>query len=116
MSSRTVLFLLVAICIAASGNAQLPQFSLLFPIPTSPGFPGMPDITKCLSRMLDISGCVAEISQSIVTHKFGNIGPACCITFLEAETNCTANLPFNSFLIPLLKEHCSRVASPPTSL
>ncbi|KAF8110403.1 hypothetical protein N665_0084s0013 [Sinapis alba] len=67
----------------------------------------MPDITKCFSTLMNIPGCVAEISQSIVTHKFGNICHVCCKAFLEAEANCPPNLPFNPFLVPLLKEHCS---------
>ncbi|CAH8359682.1 unnamed protein product [Eruca vesicaria subsp. sativa] len=115
MSIRNVLFLLVAICITASGNAQLPQFPLPFPIPPSTGLPQRPDFTKCLSTLMNIPGCVGEISQSTMTHNFGNIGPACCKAFLEAEANCTPNLPFNPFFIPLLKEHCSRVASSPTT-
>ncbi|KAL0886376.1 hypothetical protein Bca101_010359 [Brassica carinata] len=96
-STINVLFLLVVICIAVFGNAQLPQFPLLFPIPLIPRLPGTPDITKCLSTMMNIPGCVAEISQSIMTHKFGNIGPACCKDFLEAEANCTKKSSFQSF-------------------
>ncbi|KAF8110407.1 hypothetical protein N665_0084s0017 [Sinapis alba] len=113
MSIRNVLFLLVALCIVASGNTQLLQLPLPFPIPPSLV---MPDITKCFSTLMNIPGCIAEISQSIVTYKFGNIGSAYCKAFMEAETNCTPNLSFNPFLIPLLKEHCSKVASPPTTM
>ncbi|XP_024011277.1 uncharacterized protein LOC112086541 [Eutrema salsugineum] len=118
MSIKSASFLIVAICIATSVNAQLPQFPLPFPFPfqPSPGMPGMPDITKCLSTLINIPGCFAEISQSIITGKFGNIGPACCKAFLEAEANCTPNLPFNPFFPPMLKQQCSQISGPPTTL
>ncbi|XP_024012457.1 uncharacterized protein LOC112086807 [Eutrema salsugineum] len=105
MSIKSACFLIVAICIATSVNAQQPQ--LPFPFQPNPGMPGMPDITKCLSTLMNIPGCFAEISQSIITGKFGNIGTACCKAFLEAEANCTPNLPFNPFFPPMLKQQCS---------
>ncbi|KAL9281388.1 putative Prolamin-like domain-containing protein [Arabidopsis thaliana] len=58
---------------------------------------------------MDIPGCLAEISQSIFTGKFGNLGPACCKTFLDAD-NCIPKIPFIPFFPPMLKEQCSRVA------
>ncbi|KAF8110408.1 hypothetical protein N665_0084s0018 [Sinapis alba] len=76
----------------------------------------MPNITKYFSTLMNISGCVGEISQSVVTHKFGNIGIVFVKFFLEAEANCTPNRPFNMFLVPLLKEYFCIVASPPTTL
>lgn len=113
---KNVFFLLVAICITTSVNAQLPQFPLPFPFQPSSGMPGMPDMTKCLSTFMNVPGCFAEIFQSVMTGKFGNIGPACCKAFLEAEAYCTPNLPFNPFFPPMLKQQCSRIAGPPTSL
>ncbi|CAA7021465.1 unnamed protein product [Microthlaspi erraticum] len=116
MSIKSVLFLLVAICITASVNAQLPQFPFPFPFQPSPGMPGMPDITKCLSTLMNVPGCLAEISQSVMTGKFGSIGPTCCKAFLEAEANCTPNLPFNPFFPLMLKQQCTKIAGPPTTL
>ncbi|KAL9815031.1 putative Prolamin-like domain-containing protein [Arabidopsis thaliana] len=72
--------------------------------------PGLPDITKCLSSVMDIPGCIAEISQSIFTRKFGNLGPACCKTFLDIESNCMPKIPFIPLFSPMLKEQCSRIA------
>lgn len=137
MAIKSVFSLLVLICIAASVNAQLPQLppfpfpnpfqpspgtpgipGLPFPFPfqPSPGMPGMPDITKCLSTVMDLPGCYAEIIQAVMTGKFGTIGPACCKAILDAEANCTPNLPFNPFFPPMLKQQCSKNAGPPTTI
>ncbi|EOA14474.1 hypothetical protein CARUB_v10027683mg [Capsella rubella] len=120
MSIKNVVCLLVAICVVVSANAQaqLQQFPapfpFPFPFPFQPirGVPGLPDIMKCWSVMMDIPGCVTEISQSIFTGKFGNIGPACCKAFLDAEANCMPKIPFIPFFPPMLmlKERCSRTA------
>ncbi|CAF2222645.1 unnamed protein product [Brassica napus] len=102
-----------------SANAQLPQFPIPFPFPLpfqpSPGIPGLPDVAKCWSSVMDIPGCIIEIYTSILTGKFGHVGPSCCKAFLEAEANCLPKLPFNP-LFPL-KEQCSRIAkaAPPTT-
>ncbi|XP_019086942.1 PREDICTED: uncharacterized protein LOC109127073 [Camelina sativa] len=120
MSIKNVFFILAAICVMVSVNAQLPQFPAPFPFPFPfqpiPGLPGLHDITKCWSVVMDIPGCVTEISQSIFTGKFGNIGPACCKAFLDVEANCIPKLPFNPFFPPMLKEQCLRIAgsAPPT--
>ncbi|CAF1699496.1 BnaC03g16110D [Brassica napus] len=119
MSIKNVhLLLLVTICIASSANAQFP---FPFPFQPSPGsMPGMPGMSQCWSTLMDIPGCFAEIRQSIMTGKFGSIGPACCKAFLDAEANCTKDLPFKPFFPPMLKEQCSRAAGPsagpPTTL
>ncbi|CAN7006450.1 unnamed protein product [Brassica rapa subsp. trilocularis] len=134
MSVKNMFFILVSICIASSVNAQLPQFPFPLPFQPSPGIPGfpfpfpfpfqpspggmpgIPDMRKCWSTFMDMPGCFAEIRQSIITGKFGSIGPACCKAFLDAEANCTRNLPFNPFFPPMVKEQCSRAADPPTTL
>ncbi|KAG7533770.1 Prolamin-like domain [Arabidopsis thaliana x Arabidopsis arenosa] len=135
MSIKSVVSLLVVVCIAASVNAQLPQLPPLpfpFPFPNpfqpspgmpalpnpfhpSPGMPGMPDMSKCWSTVMDLPGCFQEIQQAVMTGKFGSIGPACCKAFLDAEANCTPNLPFNPFFPPMVKQKCSKSASPPTT-
>ncbi|KAL1221997.1 hypothetical protein V5N11_013718 [Cardamine amara subsp. amara] len=120
MSIKNVISLLMVLCIVVSINAQLPQFPAplpyLFPFQPIPGMPGLPDVTKCWSLVMDIPGCLAEISQSIFTLQFGNLGPACCKAFLEVEANCIPKIPFNPFFPPMLKEQCSRIvgATPPT--
>lgn len=110
MSIKNVFLLLAVLCIIVSVNAQLPQFPaqlpFLFPFQL---IPGLPDITKCFSSVMDIPGCIAEISQSIFTGKFGNLGPTCCKAFLDAD-NCIPKIPFIPFFPPMLKEQCSRVA------
>ncbi|KAJ0261814.1 ECA1 gametoproteinsis family protein [Hirschfeldia incana] len=127
MSIKNVHFLLVTICIASSANAQfpfpfqpspgMPGFPFPNPFQPSPGgMPGIPGISQCWSTLMDMPGCFAEIRQSIVTGKFGSIGPACCKALLDAEANCTQNLPFKPFFPPMLKEQCSRVAGPPMTL
>ncbi|XP_024006376.1 uncharacterized protein LOC112082910 [Eutrema salsugineum] len=122
MSTKNVSFLLVVICVVVSANAQLPQLPIPFPFPfpfqPSPGMPGLPDITKCWSSVMNIPGCIAEISQSIFTGQFGHIGPACCKAVLEAEANCIPKIPSNPFFPPpMLKEQCSKIAgaNPPTT-
>ncbi|EFH39833.1 predicted protein [Arabidopsis lyrata subsp. lyrata] len=121
MAFKNVIFLLAVLCIALSANAQLPQFPAPFPFPfpflPSPGVPGLPDITKCLSSFMNIPGCIAEFwPVANPLRKFVNIGPACCKAILEAETNCILQLPFNPFFPPMLKEQCSKTvgALPPT--
>ncbi|XP_019087108.1 PREDICTED: uncharacterized protein LOC104725617 [Camelina sativa] len=117
MSIKSVSLLVVILCIAASANAQLPQFPPFpFPFPNPfnpnpgmPGMPGMPDITKCWSSFMDWPGCFAEIRQAVMTHNFGSIGPACCNAFLDHEANC------NPFFPPMLKQLCVKSAGPPTT-
>ncbi|AED94069.1 ECA1 gametogenesis related family protein [Arabidopsis thaliana] len=110
MSIKNVFSLLAVLCIIVSVNAQLSQFpaQLPFPFPFQL-IPGLPDITKCFSSVMDIPGYIAEISQSIFTGKFDNLGPACCKAFLDAD-NCIPKISFISFFPPMLKEQCSRVA------
>ncbi|CAA7048109.1 unnamed protein product [Microthlaspi erraticum] len=111
---------MAVICVISSVNAQLPQFPapfpFRFPFQPIPGMPGLSDLTKCWSIVMDIPGCIAEISQSILTGKFGNIGPACCKAFLEAEANCIPQVPLIPLFPPMLKQQCSRIAgaAPPT--
>ncbi|EOA15254.1 hypothetical protein CARUB_v10028653mg [Capsella rubella] len=118
MSIKSVFpLLVVTLCIAASVNAQLPQFPPIqfpFPNPFQP-MPGMPDLTKCWSTVMDLPGCLAEIRQAVMTGKFWTVGPACCKAFLDAEANCTPNLPFNPFFPPMLKQQCMKNAPPPTT-
>ncbi|XP_024012107.1 uncharacterized protein LOC112086743 [Eutrema salsugineum] len=111
MSMKSAFFLLMAICMAGSMNAQPPQLP-----PPSPGMPQMPDVNKCFSTLMNIPGCFAEIAQSIMTGKVVSIGPACCKAYLEAETSCTQQFPVNPFFPPMLKEQCSKIAGPPTIL
>ncbi|EFH68837.1 predicted protein [Arabidopsis lyrata subsp. lyrata] len=118
MSLKNVLLLLVVVCVVVSTNAQLlPQFPFPFPFQPTPGMPGLPDITKCWSSVMNIPGCITEISQAILNGRFSNIGPACCKAFLEAEANCMPKVSFNPFFPPMLKEQCSRLAGslPPTT-
>ncbi|EOA36609.1 hypothetical protein CARUB_v10011817mg [Capsella rubella] len=110
MSIKNVLLLLVIIGVVVSTNAQLPQFPFPFPFQPIPGMPGLPDIAKCWSSVMNIPGCITEISQAILTGKFGSIGPACCKAFLEGEANCMPKIPFNPFFPPMLKEQCSKIA------
>ncbi|XP_019082598.1 PREDICTED: uncharacterized protein LOC109125434 [Camelina sativa] len=120
MSIKNVVFLLAAICVVVSVNAQLPQFPAPFPFPFPfqpiPGMSGLPDITKCWSVVMDIPRCVTEIAQSIFTGRFSNIGPACCKAFLDVEANCMPKISFIPFFPPMLKEQCLRTAgaAPPT--
>ncbi|VYS62106.1 unnamed protein product [Arabidopsis thaliana] len=120
MPIKNVFSLLVVLCIIVSVNAQLPQFPAPFPFPFPfqpiPGMPGLPDITKCWSSVMDIPGCIAEISQSIFIGKFSNLGSACCKAFLDAEANCIPKIPLIPLFPPMLKEQCSRIAgvTPPT--
>lgn len=107
MSIKNVISILVVVSIIVSVNAQLPQFPIPFPFQP---IPGMPDITKCWSSVVNIPGCIVEISQSILTGQFGTIGHACCKAFLEGEANCMPKIPFNPFFPPMLKEQCTRVA------
>ncbi|XP_048593627.1 uncharacterized protein LOC106429367 [Brassica napus] len=119
MSIKYIFFFMVFVCVVVSASAQLPQFPIPFPFPLpfqpSPGIPGLPDVAKCWSSVMDIPGCIIEIYTSILTGQFGHVGPSCCKAFLEAEAKCLPKLPFNP-LFPL-KEQCLRIAkaAPPTT-
>ncbi|XP_010536262.1 PREDICTED: uncharacterized protein LOC104811299 [Tarenaya hassleriana] len=125
--------LVVSLCItdcakqslAAEGQQpqQLPGLPELFP-PGVPGFPGLfppglpgfPDLTKCGSTLFNIPGCLLQISTSIFTGQFGNVGIPCCKELLDLSENCLPSIfPLNPF-VPLLKSSCSKaVAAPPAS-
>ncbi|XP_010531626.1 PREDICTED: uncharacterized protein LOC104807891 [Tarenaya hassleriana] len=112
--------LVVALCIgdlARSGIAQVQQPQQL---PNLPGIfpPGFPiDITKCWSSLINIPGCLVEITTSILTGHFGHIGPMCCKEFSAIEDNCLPKMfPMIPFFPQLLKSSCSgNAAAPPTN-
>ncbi|XP_019057803.1 PREDICTED: uncharacterized protein LOC104811297, partial [Tarenaya hassleriana] len=66
--------------------------------------------------LFNIPGCLLQISTSIFTGQFGNIGIPCCKELLDLSENCLPSIfPLNPF-VPLLKSSCSKaVAPPPTS-
>ncbi|EFH42286.1 hypothetical protein ARALYDRAFT_495500 [Arabidopsis lyrata subsp. lyrata] len=90
------------------------------PAHTTPQFPFIPgspnDLTKCLSSLVNVQGCVNEIHKSVFTGKFGNVGPMCCKAFSAVNAKCWPQMfPFNPFFPPLLKNECSRInAATPT--
>ncbi|XP_010533985.1 PREDICTED: uncharacterized protein LOC104809637 [Tarenaya hassleriana] len=112
--------------LAAEGQQpqQLPGIPGLFPFPPGvPGLPGFglpgfgfPDLTKCGSTLFNIPGCLLQISTSIFTGQFGNVGIPCCKELLDLSENCLPSMfPLNPFL-PLLKSSCSKaVAAPPAA-
>ncbi|CAN8302327.1 unnamed protein product [Cochlearia groenlandica] len=110
MSMKNVCFILVTICIATYVNSQI------LPSPSPNPTTRLPEMAQCLLGLMDIPGCFFEISQSIMTGKFGNIGPLCCKAFLASEANCKAEIPSNPFFPPMLKQQCSRIATPPTAV
>ncbi|EOA14663.1 hypothetical protein CARUB_v10027929mg [Capsella rubella] len=87
------------------------------PAHTKPQFPGSPiDLTKCLSSLVNVEGCLSEIYKSVFTRKFGNVGPMCCKAFSAVDAKCWPRIfPLNPFFPPLLKSKCSRInAAAPT--
>lgn len=111
MAFKNVVCLFMLICVVVSANAQLS-----FPLQPGSGLPGLPDILKCWSTIINVPGCIVEIPQSIFTGHFGHIGPACCKAMLEVDANCLSKIPFNQFIPRLLKEQCLRTVgeTPPT--
>ncbi|XP_010536260.1 PREDICTED: uncharacterized protein LOC104811298 [Tarenaya hassleriana] len=116
------MMLIVSLCLtdcvkqslAAEGQQpqQLPGLPGLFP-PGVSGLPGFPDVTKCGSTLFNIPGCLLQISTSIFTGQFGNIGIPCCKEFLDLSENCLPSIfPLNPF-VPLLKSSCSKAVAPP---
>ncbi|EFH42264.1 predicted protein [Arabidopsis lyrata subsp. lyrata] len=84
-----------------------PQFLVIpgFPIPGSPV-----DLTKCLSSLVSVQGCVTEIYKSVFTRKFDNVGPMCCKALSAMDAKCWPQMfPLNPFFPPLLKNECSRI-------
>ncbi|CAF2121748.1 hypothetical protein BRARA_C01380 [Brassica rapa] len=81
-----------------------------------PVIPGSPvDLTKCLSSLVSVQGCVTEIHKSLLTGKFDNVGAMCCKAFLVIDAKCWPQMfPLNPFFPPLLKDGCSRIAVAPT--
>ncbi|XP_023645204.1 uncharacterized protein LOC111832535 [Capsella rubella] len=93
------------------------RISAAAPAHTTPQFPGSPiDLTKCMSSLVNVEGCVSEIYKSVVTRKFGNVGPMCCKAFSAVDAKCWPRIfPLNPFFPPLLKNECSRInAAAPT--
>jgi len=90
------------------------------PTHTKPQFlviPGSPiDLTKCLSSLVNVEGCVTEIYKSVFTGKFGNVGYMCCKAFSAVDVKCWPQMfPLNPFFPPLLKKECSPInAATPT--
>ncbi|XP_010533317.1 PREDICTED: uncharacterized protein LOC104809119 [Tarenaya hassleriana] len=88
---------------------QPQQFSGLFPS----DFPI--DLSKCWSTLINIPGCLLQISTSIFSGQFGSIGIPCCKEFLAVSESCLPQMfPLTPFIAPLLKDSCSRTVTPPT--
>ncbi|KAF8116838.1 hypothetical protein N665_0014s0099 [Sinapis alba] len=67
------------------------------------------DLTKCLSSIVSVQGCITEIHKSLFTGKFDNIGALCCKAFSAIDAKCWPQMfPLNPFFPPLLKDECSR--------
>ncbi|CAH8389394.1 unnamed protein product [Eruca vesicaria subsp. sativa] len=83
--------------------------------PQFPIIPGSPvDLTKCLSSLVSVQGCVTEIHKSFSTGKFDNVGATCCKAFLDIDAKCWPQMfPLNPFFPSLLKNECSRIAVAP---
>ncbi|KAJ0261690.1 Egg cell-secreted-like protein [Hirschfeldia incana] len=86
------------------------------PSRTTPQFPIIPgspvDLTKCLSSLVSVEGCVTEIHKSLFTGKFDNVGAMCCKAFSAIDAKCWPQMfPLNPFFPPLLKNECSRLAA-----
>ncbi|EOA14771.1 hypothetical protein CARUB_v10028070mg [Capsella rubella] len=90
------------------------RISAAAPAHTTPKFPVIPgspiDLTKCLSSLVSVQGCLTEIYKSVITRKFGNVGPICCKALTTIDAKCWPQMfPLNPFFPPLLKNECSRI-------
>ncbi|KAM7254966.1 hypothetical protein ACFE04_020207 [Oxalis oulophora] len=83
--------------------------------PVIPGIPLLPDVTKCLSSVKSVEGCIIEIEKSFFSGKIDIIGPACCKAITKITDNCWPKLfPLSPLFPQLLKGFCAK-ASPPSA-
>lgn len=76
-----------------------------------------PDISKCVTSVLNVPGCVEEIVTSFLRVQPRLIGPQCCKAVLDIHDSCWPKIfPFSSLFPLTLKSFCSIQGSlPPTS-
>ncbi|KAF3430943.1 hypothetical protein FNV43_RR25673 [Rhamnella rubrinervis] len=114
------LIVAVAVCVimvfqVQPGQAQFPLPPSLGPIPglAPPLNPG--NITKCLSSIINVEGCLVELYKSLYSGQFGNLGSACCKAFLAIDDNCLPTLfPLNPLFPELVKSYCAQFQSGPS--
>ncbi|KAL6220848.1 hypothetical protein ACLB2K_008601 [Fragaria x ananassa] len=93
-------------------NAQLP--------PIAPSIPGglfppgtAPNVLKCWSSLIGVTGFFMEIFHSVFRLQFGSISADCCKAFLTVEDSCLPKMfPPTPFFPPLLKNICALQGAP----
>ncbi|KAL6222131.1 hypothetical protein ACLB2K_005523 [Fragaria x ananassa] len=92
-------------------NAQLP--------PIAPSIPGClfppgtaPNVLKCWSSLIGVTGFVMEIFHSVFSLRFGSISADCCKAFLTVEDNCLPKMFPPTLFPPLLKNICALQGAP----
>ncbi|XP_060669480.1 uncharacterized protein LOC112490084 [Ziziphus jujuba] len=115
MSSKSQALLVALtwmVMLVQTGLAQLP------PPPSQPdsvlGIPGLfppgtpKEVLQCWSSLTDTRGCVVAIFSSILSLNFGNIGQACCESFVKISSDCWPKMfPLNPLFAPLLNSTCA---------
>nr|XP_048319115.1 egg cell-secreted protein 1.3-like isoform X3 [Ziziphus jujuba var. spinosa] len=115
MSSKSQALLVALtwmVMLVQTGLAQLP------PQPSQPdsvlGIPGLfppgtpKEVLQCWSSLTDTRGCVVAIFSSILSLNFGNIGQACCESFVKISSDCWPKMfPLNPLFAPLLNSTCA---------
>nr|XP_048318614.1 uncharacterized protein LOC112490084 [Ziziphus jujuba var. spinosa] len=100
------------VMLVQTGLAQLP------PPPSQPdsvlGIPGLfppgtpKEVLQCWSSLTDTRGCVVAIFSSILSLNFGNIGQACCESFVKISSDCWPKMfPLNPLFAPLHNSTCA---------
>ncbi|KAM7267993.1 hypothetical protein ACFE04_010159 [Oxalis oulophora] len=131
--------ILAIVCVAFFATQGLAQLLLPPDIPVpgpaqapslpKPGFPWLPlhktrqekmlipdksilqrmEISRCLSSILKVEGCLVEIEESLFSGKVDIIGPACCKAALEINSKCWPKLfPLTPYFPILLKSFCAK--------
>ncbi|XP_010531549.1 PREDICTED: uncharacterized protein LOC104807823 [Tarenaya hassleriana] len=101
------LVLIAALCVAGLIRPSLAEVQQPQQLPNLPDILPI-DITKCWSSLINIPGCLIEITTSILTGQFGHVGPMCCKEFSAIEDNCLPKMfPMIPFFPDLLKNSCS---------
>lgn len=91
------------------GQTQLPLLTSIGLIPGLPQLVNLGDITKRLSSVKDIRGCLMGLHTSVCTVQFADtIGSVCSKAFLAIDGYCMSKLfTLNPLFPPLLKSYCS---------
>lgn len=64
---------------------------------------------QCLGAVVGTRGCLGEVVKAVLSFHKLQVGPVCCKAVVGVAEGCWPQiLPFNTYVIPIIKNYCRR--------